>query len=85
MLNYVDFYCEYFLLPNIIWHIIYDLAYGLVYDTSILGMEMPMWLVLYPCKVLGVYNKWDDRLKQVNGFNCNTYKGYKSISTGVPR
>jgi hypothetical protein len=28
-------------------HIIYDLAYGLAYDTSIFGIDMPKWYVVY--------------------------------------
>ena len=55
-------------------HIIYDLAY----DTSFLGIEMPKWYVVYQGRVPGVYDEWEDCLKQVNMFKGNNYKGYKS-------
>ena len=39
---------------------------------------MPKWYVVYKGRVLGVYDKWDNYLKQVNKFKGNSYKGYKS-------
>jgi viroplasmin and RNaseH domain-containing protein len=48
---------------------------ALAYDTSILGIEMAKWYVVYQGRVLGVYDEWDDWLKQVNGFKGNNYKG----------
>jgi hypothetical protein len=32
----------------------------LAYDTSILGIEMAKWYVVYQGRVLGVYDEWDD-------------------------
>ena len=39
---------------------------------------MPKWYVVYKGRVPGVYDEWDDCLKQVNKFKGNSYKGYKS-------
>ena len=79
VLNYVAFYCEpCFLLPNIMLHIIYDLAYDLPYDTSVLGIEMSKWYAVYQGRVPGVYDECEDCLKQVNMLKGNNYKGYKS-------
>ena len=60
--------------------------HGLAYDTSILGIEMPKkWYVVYQGRVPGVYDEWDDCLKQVNGFKGNNYKGYKSKAEAESR
>ena len=39
---------------------------------------MPKWYVVYKGRVPGVYDEWDDCLKQVNKFKGNSYKGYTS-------
>ena len=36
------------------------------------------WYVVYIGHVPGVYEHWEDCLKQVNKFEGNSYKGYKS-------
>ena len=36
------------------------------------------WYVVYKGWVPGVYDEWDDCLKQVNKFKGNSYKGYKT-------
>ena len=39
---------------------------------------MRKWYVVYQGRVPGVYDEWEDYLKQVNKFQGNSYKGYKS-------
>ena len=39
---------------------------------------MKKWYVVYEGRVPGVYDEWEDCLKQVNKFKGNNYKGYKS-------
>ena len=36
------------------------------------------WYVVFEGMVSGVYEEWDDCVKQVNGFKGNFYKGYKT-------
>ena len=36
------------------------------------------WYVVFEGTVPGVYEEWDDCVKQVNGFKGNYYKGYKT-------
>ena len=36
------------------------------------------WYVVYVGRVPGVYEHWEDCLKQVNGFEGNSYKWYKT-------
>ena len=36
------------------------------------------WYVVFEGTVPGVYEEWDDCVKQVNGFKGNFYKGYKT-------
>jgi hypothetical protein len=55
------------------------------YDASVLGIEMKKWYVVYRGRVLGVYDEWDDCLKQVDGFKSNSYKGYKSREVAEAR
>ena len=56
-------------------HIIYEFAY----DVSVFGIQMTKkWYVVYKGKVPRVYEHWEDCLKQVNKFEGNNYKGYKS-------
>ena len=56
-------------------HIIYEFAY----DVSVFRIQMTKkWYVVYKGKVPGVYEHWEDCLKQVNGFEGNSYKGYKT-------
>ena len=38
------------------------------------------WYVVYKGRVPGVYEHWEDALRQVNGFKCNSYKGYATRS-----
>ena len=40
--------------------------------------EMKKWYVVYEGRMPGVYDEWEDCLKQVNKFKGNNYKGYKS-------
>jgi hypothetical protein len=69
------FSCLTDLNTDIMLHIIY----GLAYDTSLLGIAMmKKWYVVYQGRVPGVYDEWDDCLKQVNEFKGNNYKGHKS-------
>jgi viroplasmin and RNaseH domain-containing protein len=39
---------------------------------------MPKWYVLYKGRVPGVYDEWDNCLKQMNKFKGNNYKWYNS-------
>ena len=39
---------------------------------------MKKWYVVYEGRVPGIYDEWDDCLKQVNKFKSKNYKGYKS-------
>ena len=39
---------------------------------------MKKWYVVYKGRVPGVYDQWEDCLKQVNKFEGNSYKGYKT-------
>ena len=56
-------------------HIIYEFAY----DVYVFHIQMTKkWYVVYKGKVPGVYEHWEDCLKQVNGFEGNNYKGYKT-------
>ena len=39
---------------------------------------MKKWYVVYKGKVPGVYDQWEDCLKQVNKFKGNIYKGTRA-------
>jgi viroplasmin and RNaseH domain-containing protein len=39
---------------------------------------MKKWYVVFEGRVPGVYDQWEDCLKQVNKFKGNSYKGYKT-------
>src|SRR5664279_4853102 len=54
------------------------IIYEFAYDVSFFGIEMKKWYVVYEGRVPGVYDQWEDYLKQVNKFKGNNYKGYKS-------
>ena len=52
---------------------------NLIMTVSVFGIEMKKkWYVVYEGRVPGVYDQWEDCLKQVNKFKGNSYKGYKS-------
>ena len=36
------------------------------------------WYVVHRGKVPGIYNSWEECQKQVNGYNNNIYKGFKT-------
>ena len=56
-------------------HIIYEFAY----DVYVFRIQMmKKWYAVYIGKVPGVYEHWEDCLKQVNKFEGNNYKGYKT-------
>ena len=46
---------------------------------------MKKWYVVYGGRVPGVYDEWDDCLKQVNKFKGNNYKSYKSKAEAEAR
>ena len=39
---------------------------------------MKKWYVVYEGRAPGVYDEWEDYLKQVNKFKGNNYKAYKT-------
>ena len=39
---------------------------------------MKKWYVVYKGRVPGVYDEWEDCVKQVNKFKGNSYKGYRT-------
>ena len=58
-------------------HMIYEIAYDL-------SMQMTCYVV-YIGRVPGVYDHWEDCLKQVNKFKGNSYKGYNTRAEAESR
>ena len=52
---------------------------------SFLCLEMAKWYVVFKGRVPGVYDEWEDCLKQVTKFSGNYYKGYKTIAEAEAR
>ena len=44
-----------------------------------------MWYVVYKGRVPGVYDQWEDCVKQVNKFKGNSYKGYRTKAEAEAR
>ncbi|KAK1679467.1 hypothetical protein QYE76_040315 [Lolium multiflorum] len=64
------------------------LRHNLIFVATFLWRTTHMakkWYVVYQCRVPVVYGESDDCLKQVNGFNDNYYKGYKSKAAAESR
>ena len=48
-------------------------------------MYREMWYVVYKGRVPGVYDQWEDCVKQVNKFKGNSYKGYRTKAEAEAR